>query len=70
MVVHFNRLKLCPTNMRNEVQPSQDSSPDQVVRHPMRMRPQLQCQDQVLEGGAVIVDMDETLRDRSYILGI
>ena len=39
MVVHFNRLKLCPTNLRSQLQSSQDSTHyqvDDVASHPER----------------------------------
>ena len=64
IVVHFNRLKLCPTTMRSEVQPSQDSSPGQIVRHPVRTgnpKATVTVPGTSAGEGTVIVDMDETL---------
>jgi len=50
--------------MWNKVQPPQDSSPDQVVRHPVRSgSPKATAAVPGTSGGegTVIVDMDETL---------
>jgi len=50
--------------MRNEAQPLQDSSPDQVVRHPERTgspEATVAVPGTSAGEGTVIVDMDETL---------
>lgn len=65
MVVHFNRLKLCPANMRSQLQSSQDGAlnqVDDVVSHPERTENTgtgHKLLEQECGEGAYIVDIDE-----------
>ena len=67
MVVHFNRLKLCPANLRIQLQSSQDNTHyqvDDVASHPERRGSagtRLKVLGQECGEGASILDTDEEI---------